>query len=370
LVALLVAGCMFGPRQLRKGHLAYNTAVKSAADHELLLNMVRLRYVDTLDFMATTSIASQVELTMTTGARGGSDTLAGQLGALGYGNFAYSTRPTFTFAPQRGDTFAKQLTEPVPVRLLAYLVASDWPVKTVLRLLVRRLNGLDNELGLPSPEFKEVTDQLDALQTQNQLFVGFMSETERVSSPIDASRVSGTDVVTAARAGFQFQQESRGGPFVLTAARPLPVIAFEASVEDTSDIVRLLRLKPGEPYYDMRPGVDVGGLDSEGGTISVRTGSLLRSLVYLSQGVDVPEKHVEQGLTTREFPPGSPGTAIDDIFNVRASKKRPDARLAVQHRGYWFYVADEDRDTRFTFYHVAELFRLGLAPGAAQAARC
>jgi hypothetical protein len=368
LVVLLVPACVFGPGQLRRGHVAYNEAVKSAADQELLLNMVRLRYLDTLDFIATTSVASQLEITVSSGARGGSDTLSGTLGALGYGNFGYSTRPTFTFTPQRGNTFAKQLTEPVPVRLLAYLVASDWPVKMVMRLLVRRLNGMDNELGLPNPKFRETTNQLDMLQGRNQLFVGFVSETEQVSSPIDASRISGTDVVEAARAGFQFEQESRGGPFVLTTQRPLPVMAFEPGVHDTEPLVDLLRLKPGEPYYDMRPGVGISGVDPEGRTVSLRTGSLLRALIYLSQGVDVPEEHVERGLTTKEFPPGSPGTAIDDIFNVRTSKSRPDSTLAVRHRGYWFFVPEEDLSSRFTFYHIAELFRLGLAPGAAQQA--
>ena len=366
LITLLSLGCVFGPGQLRRGHVAYNEAVKSAADQELMLNMVRLRYLDTLDFMATTSVASQLELSVSSGARGGSDTLTGTLGALGYGNFGYSTRPTFTFTPQRGDQFAKQLTEPVPVELLAYLVASDWPVRMVLRLLVRRLNGLDNELGLPSPEFNAIADQLDGLQARNQLFVGFVTETEQVSSPIDASRVTGTDVVQAARAGYRFQQETRGGPFVLTADRPLPVMAFDPGVQDLGTIERLLRLKPGQSYYDMRPGVGVGSVDPEGETVSVRTGSLLRALIYLSQGVDVPEAHVQQGLTTAEFPPGSPGTAIDDIFNVRVSKRRPDASLAVQHRGYWFYLPENDLASRFTFYHIAELFRLGLAPGSAQ----
>jgi hypothetical protein len=368
LAMLLVPGCVFGPGHLQRGHLAYNEAVKSAADHELLLNLVRIRYVDTLDFMATTSVASQLELTVTSGARGGSDTLFGQLGALGYANLGYSTRPTFTFTPQRGEAFAKQLTEPVPVTLLAYLVASDWDVKMVLRLLVRRVNGVDNELGLPSPEFREITDALEALQIRNQLFVGFVSEVERVSSPIDASRVSGTDIVEAARAGYRFQQESRGGPFVLTSERPLPVVAFEPGIQDTESIVRLLRLRPGQPYYRMRPGVGVGVGDPERDTISIRTGSLLRALIYLSQGVDAPEEHVQQGLTTREWPPSSPGTAIDDIFNVRASKKKPDARLAVRHRGYWFYIPEQDLESRYTFYHIAELFRLGLAPGRAQEA--
>ncbi len=127
----------------------------------------------------------------------------------------------------------------------------------LLRLLVRRLNGVDNELGLPSPKLVEITDALETLQ------------------------------------------------------RPVPAIAFEPGVESTEPILRLLRLEPDEPYYGMRPGIGVGGDPARKKTITVRTGSLPRALMYLSQGVDVPGDHVEKGLTTPEWPPGSPGTAID-----------------------------------------------------------
>ena len=100
----------------------------------------------------------------------------------------------------------------------------------------------------------------------------------------------------------------------------------------------------------------------------MRTGSLLRAIIYLSQGIAVPEEHIEQGLTLREWPPGSPGRAIDDIFKTSVSERRPNARLSARHRGYWFYIPDDDLTSRFTFFHLAELFRLGLATGETQAA--
>jgi hypothetical protein len=148
-VAALAAGCVYGPKQLEKGHLAYNHAVKSAADEELLLNIVRLRYADTLEFVSTSSISSSLSIGLTGGARGGTDTLSGTLGGLGYGEISYSTRPTFTFTPQRGSEFAEGLIKPVSLEIITYLVSSDWDVKMLFHLLVRRLNGVDNELGLP-----------------------------------------------------------------------------------------------------------------------------------------------------------------------------------------------------------------------------
>jgi hypothetical protein len=189
-----------------------------------------------------------------------------------------------------------------------------------------------------------------------------------VSGPIEARDVSVTDLVEAARAGFQVRQETKDGPIELTAVRSQPVLVVKPGSEDAEAVLRLLRLRPGRPYYDLDPGTWVDVPTAQLESINVRIGSLLRSIIYLSQGVRVPEEHVEQGLTTREFPPGSPGSTIADIFDVHFSKRRPDAELAVAHRGYWFYVRDGDLASRYTFFHMSELVRLGLAPGAAQAA--
>jgi hypothetical protein len=357
---------MYGPKQLEKGHVAYNTAVKQAADEELLLNIVRMRYVETLDFMAITSISSQLELAGTLGARGGNDTLAGNAGAMGHGSLGWSTRPTFSFIPQRGMSFAKKLVEPVDPDTIAYLVAADWDFKMLLLLLARRINNIDNELGLPSPEFLEMTDHLQRLQISNQLFVGFVPETETVSDPIAVVRVSGTDLVEAAKAGYRFSQAGSAGPFVLTQTRMRPVLALDAASEDARSVERLLRLRPGESYYNLSAGTDLGAPRADRTSITIRTGSLLRSLMYLAQGVEVPEQHITDGLTAPEFPPGSQGTTLEGFFQMRWSKKQPGDRLAVEFRDHWFYIADSDIDSHFTFFHLSELFRLGLAESAAQ----
>ena len=49
--------CSFGPHLLEQGHLGYNEAVKTTADQELLLNIVRLRYLDTIEFLTSAEMA-------------------------------------------------------------------------------------------------------------------------------------------------------------------------------------------------------------------------------------------------------------------------------------------------------------------------
>jgi len=367
LLTSLAVGCSFGARHLEKGHIAYNTAVKAGADDELLLNIVRLRYLDTIDFMATTSISSQLDFSVSLGGQVGTD--LGEKTSIGRGGISYSTRPTFTFTPQRGQEFAQQLVEPVDLDTLTYLVAADWDMNLLFRLLVRAMNNLQNELGLPNPQFRQVMTHLAVLQANDEISVGFVEDTEELSGPIDAARVSGTDVVEAARSGFRFRRKSPDGAFVLTATRPQPVFAIKSQREDARAIVRLLGLKTdGGMVYELEEGTAIDLLDTDRDSIIVRTRSLLGAIVYLSQGVTVPDEHIKQGLTPREWPPGNSGIDIEDLFQIRFSESNPNTDLAVQHRGYWFYIPDTDFASRYTFFTLSGLVRLGLSQTSAQEA--
>ena len=169
----------------------------------------------------------------------------------------------------------------------------------------------------------------------------------------------------AAKSGYQFRREPNG-ELVLTASRSQTVLALEPGSEDAQAVLQLLGLKPGKGYYDLDPGTRLGPPGDERESVSVRTGSLLRAIIYLSQGVRVPEEDLEAGLTSPEWPPGAPGMPMQDFFEVRASEGRPDALLAIEHRGHWFYIADDDQASRYTFFHMSELFRLGLSPAVRQ----
>jgi len=367
LLTFLAVACSLGPRQLEKGHIAYNAAVKAGKDDELLLNIVRLRYLDTIDFMATTSVSSQLDFTVSLGGQVGTD--QGEKTSIGRGGVSYSTRPTFTFIPQGGQEFAKQLVEPIDVDDLTYLVAADWDMNLLFRLLVRALNDLHNELGLPNPQFREVMTHLAVLQANDEVFVGFVEDTEEISDSIDAAQVSGKDLVEAARSGFEFRRQSPGGDFVLTASRPKPTLVINSQRKEAAAIVRLLGLKTdGRMVYELGEGTAINLVKPERDTILVRTRSLLGAIIYLTQGVNIPEAHFKQGLTPREWPPGNVGIDISDLFQVRFSGTNPNTDLAVQHRGYWFYIPDTDFASRYTFFTLSQLVRLGLSQTSAQEA--
>ena len=49
---------------------------------------------------------------------------------------------------------------------------------------------------------------------------------------------------------------------------------------------------------------------------------------------------------------------------IHAQRERPrDAYVAVQHRGWWFYIADGDQSSKATFSFVNILFSLQAESG-------
>ena len=364
LIVLFLGCTTYGPKQLEQGHLAYNAAVKASADDELLLNIVRLRYLDTMEFLSSNSISAQTSISVS---------LSGEFGNPGFSSgdktralvqpgIAYSNRPTFTFTPQRGLDFARRFIAPVEVKIINYLMATDWDVDLMLRLLVREMNGLRNELGLVEPEYTDLLKKLRTLWLKNQTFFGFVPETDVLSDPIAMNQVSGSDLVEAARSGFRFKHAVNGSSFVLTAERSQPVLYIEPGSEEAQAVIRSLRLNPEfGPYYRLMPGRynELAGLSQK--DVIVRTASLLSVLIYLAQGVQVPESHLDQGLTIRDFSgTGGENQNIDDLFVVKISRSKPAASTAVKYRGYWFYIEEADAISRTTFLFVAELFRLSV----------
>lgn len=62
LILIFLSGCSFGPQLLQEGYLDYNERVRATVDEELLLNIIRLHYLDTVEFLAINSISSQADL--------------------------------------------------------------------------------------------------------------------------------------------------------------------------------------------------------------------------------------------------------------------------------------------------------------------
>ncbi|NNK92919.1 MAG: hypothetical protein HKP41_01070, partial [Desulfobacterales bacterium] len=216
---LLISGCSFGPQMLQGVYQSYNDRVRATADEELLLNIVRLRYLDTIEFLAINSISAQASFNVSFGteiAPQNSDS------TLVIPELNYSDRPTFSFSPQRGAQFAERLVEPIKIDTLAYLAASDWPIKILMQLLVKEINGIVNESHGDIANFYKIADTFGDLQKKHKLLIAFTEYQKPVSAPIEKSLLKASDLISAAEAGYSFIPDTDGIHLRLSQPKPQP----------------------------------------------------------------------------------------------------------------------------------------------------
>ena len=366
LALVLLGGCAFGPKHLEDGHLAYNEAVRTSSDKELLLNIVRLRYLDTIEFLSAASISAQLSFSVAVGGRGGAE--FGETSVIGFGEAAWSNRPTFIFTPQRGSDFATKMIMPVPLPILVELAAAEWHVAVLFRLLVQSLNGLMNATGVISGEFLEATRLLAELQNRADLYFGSVEQREVLSDPISASQVSGSDLVEAAKEGYRFERDASGDGLVLTEIQTQPVLYIPRGELEREKLFELLRLQSGDSaYVKLQTGTKPERDTKISDRIVIDTRSVLDTIAFLSSGVEVPEAHLERGWASKDWPiPGVQDRGLPGLIRIRSSDDQPDSALAVRHRGYWFYLADDDPESRLAFLLLAEILRMALSPGEGQ----
>jgi hypothetical protein len=90
---------------------------------------------------------------------------------------------------------------------------------------------------------------------------------------------------------------------------------------------------------------------------------LLGVLYFLSQSVELPAQDVQAGLVTvtedRFGQPFDWSRVTRKIMAIHSPEKRPDnAYVAVQHRGWRFYIAADDHRSKATWSLLNILFAL------------
>lgn len=334
ITATAITGCSsFGPDALRGTHPLYNDAIVGSMNEQFLQNVVRLHYRDPVFFLDVASVTASLTLNM----NGGLDQASNQLGVGGADILkyslggAYTTSPTISYAPLQGESFVKSMLNPIPLDAIFTLTASGWSDKRVLGLCVERINGVENAPSAsgPTPDFAP-----EHSRTFNRL-LELLEEVD--NNQLIYPRI---DPVTK-----EMQLEIKSTP------------EFSKKIRE---IKNLLGLDQNLEVYH----VNSDFLRSRPDTVSIRTRSLSSIFFYLSHHVDTPEPHIAAGLVTvthnkngSKFDWGI--TPAGKQFHIHQSEDHPNlAFLSIPYRGYWFYLADNDLESKSTFMLLMQLFRL------------
>ena len=330
--ALATAGCLHvGPHAVRTTRVDYNMAIAQTNSEELLLNLVRLKYRDNPYFLSVERVASSLSLSSNVGVAadleaGGVDTYS--LGGLGV---SYSESPTIFYTPLTGESFVRQLMSPINPQLLLLLYHSGWSIERIFLTTLQEVNGLRNAPTASGPtparepefrEFREATRALRSLQVRNLAEIGTVTTADGSYSELRIAERAREDA-------------------------------------DALTFKRLLGLDPRRDAF--RLVAAVGGHDDT--TITVQPRSMVAVLSYLSQAVAVPAADLQAGkVTSTVRPDGQPfdwQEMFTGLFRVESAPGRPaDAAVAVRYRGSWFYIRDNDLDSKSTFSLLSQLVAL------------
>lgn len=386
-VAACMSGCAFGPKVLENTHARYNEAILRVNEEQLLRNLVRMRYNEAPFKLSVSSIAAQYELAGAAEARPfflapnpSGSTFRTFTKVLPDVSVSGANRPTMTLIPASGEAVRRFLT-PITADTLAFLTTTSWPVSTVMRLWIERLNGVPNAPTASGPQREFSPDYLrfqrvaHLMQVAQDLELALVFPEERetpVGGALPASAIGAASLTEAAKNGLEYRPQPGGARWNLVRKESKLVMKINEEAVNhpvVRELTELLNLEPARDHYDIITAGDVAdplrypGLPRTDLRITPR--STAQVYFYLANGVEVPPDHIAAGLVRP--PVGPDGSPFDiravtaGLFSVHCCKGHqppPTAHIAVKYRDYWYYIDERDQATKTTFALMLELSRL------------
>ncbi len=321
LASLLGSGCSsIGPRTVQRDRADYTRAVGESWKSQILLNVVKLRYldppiaVDVAQIVAGYTLETDVSVGGTL-EREGNNSLS--LGASG----RFTDRPTITYTPLTGNRFIRAALMPLPPDSVFFLIQAGWPADAVLSWAVASINGLKNQetsitgVTPASPEFLRVLELLRQIQLSGAVALRVEQNPQKQETAL---------------LGFQRQ----GIP--------------QKTLDDIAEVRRLLQLNPEAQEFRLV----FASTPANDHELAVVTRSPLRLMGTLAGYVEVPPEHIAEGRAT-------PGLSAPGQLHIGCSRKLPaDAYAAVNYRDRWFWIDDRDLKTKRAFGLLLLLFTL------------
>jgi hypothetical protein len=332
LVPAGAGGCRhYGPRSIVADRIPYNEAVALSWKEQTLLNVVKLRYMDTPFFVDVPQITSGYTLQGTATTNGGISppgspmaSFAQQLGLTLNLQGAYQDRPTISYQPQTGSQFVRNLTSPINPASVLFLLQSGYPADVVFDLTVDTINGVQNrsvsggQLRPAEPEFTRMVQVLRKAQISGHVGIRIEREKDKPDSVV-----------------FFFQDKGID-----------PTLAKELA-----EVRKSLGLDPTRS--DFR--VVFGATAAHPNEIAILTRSVLRILSELSTFVDVPVEHQVSGIAP---PFGDQPTDTPPLRVLSGAKKPCDPFVAVCYEGRWFWIEKSDYRSKRTLAYLLILLAL------------
>jgi hypothetical protein len=338
-------GCQstFGPGALEKSHPAYNKSISETLSEQMLINLVRLRYREQPAFLEISSIT--VSPRISTSAKFDTEIDLGSGGNLiepGVG-VEYSQSPTISYTPLRGEDFLKSVLSAISLEAILVMTQSGWSIERVFGITVERMNDLYNAPSASGP-----TPALEPKRYENfaralEIFRHLQREGVMEIGPNIMMDKDGHELNKPTELVMQFT--------------PSKTEQVKSEGQELSSLL-------GTTAVDNKVIISSDFLNKNPNLLGLRIRSIMSVMFYLSQNIKVPDEHQQAGLVTVTKTQGGDefnwsDTPAGKHFVVLSSKERPkNAYISIPHQDYWFYIANDDLETKSSFLLLQQLFSL------------
>lgn len=332
LAALLLSACSsIGPSEIDVNRSHYNDAIRNTQAQELLRNIVRLRYCESTYFLNISNVTASYVLTPALAPTNTGIGMSTQQG-VGTSRFAqlgpaltYTDAPTISYNPITNADFVNQLLTPVELKYMHFLLYGGVRDPDLLfRLVIQRLNEMDNASSISSPKASTVP-----IYEHYYRFLKLLKK------------------ILVERTAILLPSEVNGEKKI--------VVKFIDGKENSRDAMALKRMLE-VPLNSKFIIFSIYKMD-EPNVVYVQTRSALGILNYLSHAVQVPQADLCSGKApVYRGPDGCPldfSELFSNLFAVYTSDSEPkDAYVKVFVNNHWFYIKDCDTDSKLTFNFI------------------
>ena len=315
-----------GPTALGVGRGAYNDVIARTNSEQTLGLLVRLRYSDPVGLLMVSSVTAGLKFKAEAKGEAGFGPRANYAGNLVpfSAGAAYEDSPTISYTPVDGQAFLREWLAPVSLETLALVLQAARSQDVCVLLLIERMNGLRNST-------RATLEERVAFQRAVMLLV----------------ELRDLGVVSWA------QQGGSVGHYELILSHYSP-----DHIDEVQELLRLFELKRDPARESMiRIPVALGVREPGFDGLSVQTRSVAEILDTTAASIEVPDMDVKAGLVEAGADSLATLGTKKPILKIRSSRNAPDrANVAVQHRGWWFYVDDTDLASKRMFQRIQMLF--------------
>ena len=330
-LALFSFGCAIrvGPKTVTRDRFDYSSAIDMSWKEQMLLNLVRNRYLDPPFFMDVAQVVASYSFGGEAGINA-PDWKGNPAGPAAGASGHWTESPTITYSPLVGDLFIKSLLKPISPSALFFLVQGGWPIDIVFGIAVKSINGLhagstiEIEKQAPDPSFYQVLKMMRELQKADAFALRVIEK-----------------------------GESQGTNLVFRSNHPV--------VEMTVNSVNVRKmLGLDQATHEFR--LTLGAVPMDNKEIALLTRSMLEILGEAAGGVQIPDRDLDEGRATRRSLPKDVNEEVPQFtIHVHSADKKPpteDTYAVVSYHGHWFWIDDRDLSSKRGLTFLLGLFTL------------